>query len=226
MQEMIPINQPDYVDGELIHIASEGAAVFVHMREGETLHRCTTSDPMARKLAAHLHGSPIRAFGDASWIRRDTGWELQRFLIEEFLPLTGKPAIKTVAVDASFLAILMDKQATLFKDLDSETTKVIIPTPALAEVLTHGPQLSQADLEQIQRSARFQIRPFDDKAAFELAQLLGQNVGKNMLKFDRQIVAIAKVYGASVLYANDEEVVRFAVECGLPVIYKEASRQS
>ena len=215
---MNPINQPDYLDGELIHAGSEDETVSVHLREEETLHRCTTSVEMAGKLAPYLYGSPIRAFGTASWIRHETaGWQLQQFFIEEFVPLQGKSASKAVAVDASFLAILLGNRATSISDLDSENTKVIIPTPALAQVLTHGPKVSQAELEQIQKSARFQIRPFDDKAAIELAYLLGQNVTKNILKFDRQIVAIAKVYGAGVLYANDDEVVKFAVECGLQV---------
>jgi hypothetical protein len=65
----------------------------------------------------------------------------------------------------------------------------------------------------MKRCACFQIRPFDDKAAIELVQLLGPSRGdtKDILNFDRQIVAIAKVYGASILYADDEKVVTFAV---------------
>ena len=137
---------------------------------------------------------------------------------------------KTVAVDASFLNVFLDKRAhssiqngaaliaNLVNNLDGERAKVIIPTPALAQVLTHHPRAGQAYVEHIRKCACFQIRPFDDKAAFELAQLLRENVTKNILKFDRQIVAIAKVYGASVLYANDEEVVKFAAECGLQVV--------
>jgi len=35
------------------------------------------------------------------------------------------------------------------------------------------------------------------------------------LRFDRQIVAIAKVYGATTLYAGSEEVAAFAAECGI-----------
>jgi hypothetical protein len=38
---------------------------------------------------------------------------------------------------------------------------------------------------------------------------------RDILRFDRQIVAIAKVYGASVLYAEDEQVIQFAAACGI-----------
>jgi hypothetical protein len=37
------------------------------------------------------------------------------------------------------------------------------------------------------------------------------------MKFDRQIVAIALVSGASVLYSDDDGVVKFAAACGLAV---------
>lgn len=105
--------------------------------------------------------------------------------------------------------------ARLIEQLSAQRAKVIIPTPALAEVLTQAPGVGRFYLARIQRWACFQIRPFDDKAAIELAQLLGTSVPKDLLNFGRQIVAIARVYGASILYAEDETVVRFAVECGL-----------
>lgn len=37
------------------------------------------------------------------------------------------------------------------------------------------------------------------------------------MKFDRQIVAIALVSGASVLYSDDAAVAKFAADCGLTV---------
>ena len=109
---------------------------------------------------------------------------------------------KTVAVDASFLNVFLDKHAhssiqngpalvaNLINNLDGERAKVIIPTPALAQVLTHHPRAGQAYVEHIRQCACFQIRPFDDKAAFELAQLLRENVTKNILKFDRSKIMV------------------------------------
>ena len=139
---------------------------------------------------------------------------------------------KAVAVDASFLIVLLDKRARasikngperiagLIERLSTENAKVIVPTPALADVLTRAPEAGQAYLEQINRCACFQVRPFDDKAAMELAQLLGQSVAdqRDILRFDREIVAIARVYGAAVLYADDEKVAEFAAGCGLETV--------
>lgn len=136
---------------------------------------------------------------------------------------------KTVAVDASFLAVLLDKRARasvengpesvarLVEDLSLQRAKVIIPTPALEEVLTETPGVGRFYLQRIQMWTCFQIRPFDDKAAIELAQLLGTGVAKDLLNFGRQIVAIAKVYDASTLYADEEKVAQFGAECGLQV---------
>ena len=98
MQEMSPINQPDYVDGELIHVGGEDETVSVHLREEGTLHRCTTSVQMARRLESYLYGPPIRAFGTANWVRHEvTGWELQRFFIEEFVPLEDKTLARALS---------------------------------------------------------------------------------------------------------------------------------
>jgi hypothetical protein len=45
----------------------------------------------------------------------------------------------------------------------------------------------------------------------------GLPITKSAMKFDRQIVAIALVSGASVLYSDDDGVAKFAAGCGLAV---------
>jgi predicted nucleic acid-binding protein len=130
---------------------------------------------------------------------------------------------QTVAVDASFLRAFLDcsyrTEATsnLIRTLSSENVRVIIPTPALAQVLTQSPERAQDWMQMLNAYSCFQVRPFDDKASFELTQLLGESVSglRDIFRFDRQIVAIAKVYGVSVLYTDDEHVIQFAKECGI-----------
>jgi len=131
---------------------------------------------------------------------------------------------RTVAVDAAFLEAFLNSRtrsetvSTLIRKLSSENARIIIPTPSLAEVLTRHPDTASDWIRDINRYACFQVRPFDDKASFELTQILGENASglRDILRFDRQIVAIAKVYGVSVLYADDDRVVTFAEECGIP----------
>jgi predicted nucleic acid-binding protein len=131
---------------------------------------------------------------------------------------------KTVAVDASFLRAFLDPAirteaiSNLVQKLSAENVKIIVPTPSLAQVLTRSPERAQEWMQILNGNSCFQVRPFDDKASFELAQVLGESATnlRDILRFDRQIVAIAKVYGVSVLYADDEQVTQFAEECGIP----------
>jgi hypothetical protein len=138
-----------------------------------------------------------------------------------------------VAIDAPFLALLLDPPSRrlagagaewierLIARWSADRTLVIVPTPALARVLDHAAEAGQIYMELLRRSACFQIRPFDDKAAIELAELGtvdGTEPGmRDILNFDRQIVAIARVSGAAVLYADTARVAAFATVCGLPV---------
>jgi hypothetical protein len=72
------------------------------------------------------------------------------------------------------------------------------------------------------------VEGFDERAAVELAARLrearqrgssreGMPITKYAMKFDRQIVAIALVSGASILYSDDMGVAKFAAGCGLAV---------
>lgn len=86
-----PVRQPDYLDGDVIHVGGP-ANHDVHLRDAGTVYRCTASAQTAGRLALYLHKQPVRVFGTSSWIRHDTGgWELQRFFIEDFVPLENKP---------------------------------------------------------------------------------------------------------------------------------------
>ncbi len=76
----------------------------------------------------------------------------------------------------------------------------------------------------------FRIEPFDDKAAVELADIeleiraRGEKRGSlpeadwQKVKFDRQIVAIAKSNGARCIYSDDPHIVKHGNDCGMEVI--------
>lgn len=142
-----------------------------------------------------------------------------------------------VAFDASFLVFLFNRKAGasaehaadrvdgLIEELSNKKAKIIIPTPALTETLMAGKHSAQTYIEKLKRYAAFQVRAFDERAAIELAaqhnatKKSNKNRAKqtawNKIKFDRQIVAIAKVQGASAVYSDDDQVRRFARECGM-----------
>ncbi len=117
----------------------------------------------------------------------------------------------------------------LVATLDRERKKLIIPTPALSEFLARAGRAAPKILEQLNNSARFRIVPFDERAAIEAALATyeafeaGNKKGDSpsswsKIKFDRQIVAIAKVENAEVIYSDDEDVRKFAKNYGIRVI--------
>jgi predicted nucleic acid-binding protein len=117
----------------------------------------------------------------------------------------------------------------LIETLDTERKKIIIPTPALSEFLARAGVAAPKILDNLNDSARFKIVPFDERAAVEAAASTyeahqagdkrgGSQSSWSKIKFDRQIVAIAKVENAEVIYSDDDDVRRFAKKCGIRVI--------
>lgn len=114
--------------------------------------------------------------------------------------------------------------------LGKSKTKIIIPTPALSEALVRAGQAAATEyVRLISRSARFRIESFDQRAALELALMTKQAIDKGhknggsdqtwaKIKFDRQIVAIAKVNKATVIYSDDKNLRTFAFANGLRAV--------
>ena len=87
-----PFNQPGVLDGVLIRVGGRDDTVPVHLRDGDTIHVCNATRDMARRLAVHLYGPPLRVRGDGRWERdADGGWSMKRFNIEEFTVLDDAP---------------------------------------------------------------------------------------------------------------------------------------
>ena len=133
-------------------------------------------------------------------------------------PATGKP-IKDGKARIEFL-----KQT-----LEQTKEKILLPTPALAEFLVVTGKAGPEYLAELGISANFEIVPFDQIAAIELAISLagakasgdkksGSSSTWAKVKFDAQIVAIAKVRGADVIYSDDEDVEKLARKVNIKVI--------
>jgi predicted nucleic acid-binding protein len=117
----------------------------------------------------------------------------------------------------------------LTHNLSLDKEKIIIPTPVLSEVLVYAGTATQQYLEILNRTAAFRIAAFDQKAAIEAALAVrdainrgghridaaNPNASKTKIKFDRQIVAIAKVEGAHTIYSDDQDVHNYAKLSGL-----------
>jgi predicted nucleic acid-binding protein len=144
-----------------------------------------------------------------------------------------------VAFDASFLILMLDEEAAanqgtprlgeridlLLDQLSKSRSKILIPTPALSEFLAKA---DVAILDKIHATSSFVIAPFDERAAIEAAEMTKNSIRErdkkdpvfagtwSKIKFDRQIVAIAKVEGVDAIYSTDPDVEKHAKKVGLP----------
>jgi hypothetical protein len=116
----------------------------------------------------------------------------------------------------------------LVQRLEVLRTRIIIPTPVLSEVLVHAGAAGPEILEKLTRSTVFKIEPFDSKAAVEAALMTKAAIDAGnkrsglaatwaKVKFDRQIVAIAKVFNVSMIYSDDGDVKSLAAAENIPV---------
>jgi predicted nucleic acid-binding protein len=120
--------------------------------------------------------------------------------------------------------------AALVETLAKARTRIIIPSPALSELLVRAGNGTAELVTRLNKSSTFRIVPFDTRAAIELALMTraaldssgdkrgGIDAPWAKIKFDRQIVAIAKVAAATEIYSDDHQLRAAAEEQGLKVI--------
>lgn len=116
----------------------------------------------------------------------------------------------------------------LLKGLSQAKIRVGIPTPVLSEILVAAGAAKAKLLAALTKSSAFQLLPFETNAAVEVAMLtdpdllsgkpLSLDETKAKVKYDRQILAIAKVAGATTIYTDDANLGKRAVAEGLKVV--------
>jgi len=105
----------------------------------------------------------------------------------------------------------------LIADCEKDNEVILIPTPALSEALVVVAPDIQRYLDEFANQAYFKVVPFGERAAIEVALRVKAAVNKgdkregvpaawDKVKYDRQIAAIAKVEGASVIYSTDRDI--------------------
>lgn len=121
-----------------------------------------------------------------------------------------------------------ERAEAVVENIQKANRKIILPTPACAELLTAiGPDAQQY-INIVSRSRIFEIGVFDARCAAELA-FLNRGVFKQLdeknraepyqkRKVDRQILAICKVAGVTDLYTDDGGLAGLARLCGITPI--------
>lgn len=105
----------------------------------------------------------------------------------------------------------------LLRDLNGRGDQILIPTPALSEILVKSGKARNDILQTLTKNPRFLIAPFDMRAALELSVMTdaamktsdkrkGAQGTWTKVKFDRQIVAIGKVERVDCIYSEDADV--------------------
>lgn len=133
-------------------------------------------------------------------------------------PNTGKPTQQA-----------RERIELFVSEVDSARGTIIVPTPALAEVLVRAGDAGPQVLDRMNRSARFKIAEFDVRAAVEVAAMTrqairdgdkkgGEGTPWQKVKYDRQIIAIARVNNASAIYSDDRNIATFGTQAGLKVV--------
>lgn len=90
-----PIVQPGTLDGEVIQVGGRDETINIHINAGDDIYRCITTKAVARRLAQHIFGAPVRVRGTGTWSRGESGgWKLHRFDIESFETLDETPRSK------------------------------------------------------------------------------------------------------------------------------------
>lgn len=141
-------------------------------------------------------------------------------------PIAAPPLDKTTNAPVTFAR---ERVQRLVEDVHRQKTKVIVPTPALSECLVHAGAARNRYIQVLQKYSVFRIAPFDSKAAIELAIMTekalkagdkkgGVDAPWAKVKFDRQIIAIAKVEGAHTIYTDDPGVRTFAEANGMQAL--------
>lgn len=142
-----------------------------------------------------------------------------------------------VVFDTSTLAIVFDPKAKipldpetglavercadrihhLIKTLSEQKHRIVIPTPVLAEYMVLGGADRNKRLQAFTTSRQFHVVSFDVRAAVECAEItdggrgkLVEGESKAKVKFDRQIIAIAKAVGAKIIYTGDRGLAKCA----------------
>lgn len=135
-------------------------------------------------------------------------------------PKTGQPIDR-----------LEDRLERLLQDWEEDNETILIPTPALTEFLILADKDGPTYLSDIDANPHFVVAGFDQRAAVELAAMnLAARKAQPKRKrgnptatwtkivFDRQIVAIAKSNGATVIYSDDLGLEKFAQQHLISVV--------
>lgn len=113
----------------------------------------------------------------------------------------------------------------LLEDFDASGVQLVVPTPVLSELLIRSGNRQAEVIAALIDKRSVQVAPFDVAAAVENAALRrsrpsAKSAGesKKDVSFDLQILAIARVAGASKILTDDENLRKRASRAGMQTL--------
>jgi predicted nucleic acid-binding protein len=145
---------------------------------------------------------------------------------------------KAIAIDCNVLVAwcskgtAQDDQARLdhfLEQVGKRRQRLIIPMPVLAEFLVRTDTATTGWLAGLEKRSSVVAAPFDRIAAFECAAMDraalgagdkkdGLNTPWQKIKIDRQIIAIAKAQGATLIITSDDGLRKTALRVGMSAL--------
>ena len=136
-----------------------------------------------------------------------------------------------IVVDAVFLVLMIDPESTqdngragkvkhFVEGLSKTNTVVMIPSPAIAELVAGRAQKIEEVVETLRRLKGFIVQPFDEVIAIETGERIAFHQAslkphdrathwRVTMKYDAMIAATAIVRGASELYTDDANLGKY-----------------
>ena len=118
-----------------------------------------------------------------------------------------------------------ERVAYLTATMDVSNDTIGVPTPAMAEVLVRSGTARSKYVSVLSDTWKFQILPFDSRAAIEAADLIAAIKSNKekwdtwaKVKFDIQIVSIAKAEAATIIYSDDKDIENYAKRFNIRVV--------
>jgi hypothetical protein len=142
---------------------------------------------------------------------------------------------KVILVDANFIVAYISSTTTVddraridnfIARAEKSKSKIVFPMPAIAEFLVRADLAGVDFLNRLEKKTFLVMADFNRTAAFELSQIdrAALNVGDKKdeteapwqkIKVDRQIVAIGKSLGATLVISGDSSVRNNALRIGM-----------
>ncbi len=95
--ELPSLREDATVEGELVRIGGKGRTVPATLIDGARKWSCDVSRDLARQMAQHLFGPPLRAHGSGRWSRTENGvWELRELDVSAFEVLESRSLLESV----------------------------------------------------------------------------------------------------------------------------------